>query len=55
MMPEGLPLGLSDVFAKDKNKNIQWNAFLSKNQLGEIQLNQLAMNLRSKLEYLFVK
>ncbi len=55
MMPEGLPLGLSDEFAKDKNKNIQWNAFLSKNQLGEIQLNQLVMNLRSKLEYLFVK
>lgn len=55
MMPEGLPLGLSDEFAKDKNKNIQWNAFLSKNQLGEIQLNQLVMNLRSKLKYLFVK
>ena len=55
MMLEGLPLGLSDEFAKDKNKNIQWNAFLSKNQLGEIQLNQLVMNLRSKLEYLFVK
>jgi predicted nucleotidyltransferase component of viral defense system len=55
MMPEGLPLGLSDDFAKDKNKNIQWNTFLSKNQLGEIPLNELVIDLRRKLEYLFVK
>jgi predicted nucleotidyltransferase component of viral defense system len=55
MMPEGLPLGLSDDFAKDKNKNIQWNIFLSKNQLGEIQFNVLVIDLRRKLEYLFVK
>jgi hypothetical protein len=55
MMPEGLPLGLSDEFAQDKGKNMQWNAFLNKNQLGEIQLNELLKDLRSKLEYLFIK
>jgi len=52
-IPEGLPLGLSDEFAQDKNKNIQWNAFLSKNQLGEIALNQLVLDLQKSLGYLF--
>jgi hypothetical protein len=54
LMPEGLPLGLSDDFAQDKNKNIQWKAFLSKNQLGEITLNKLVLDLRKSLAYLFV-
>jgi predicted nucleotidyltransferase component of viral defense system len=55
VMPEHLPLGLSDEFAQDKGKNIQWNAFLNKNQLGQIQLNELLIDLRSKLGYLFIK
>ena len=55
LMPEKLPLGLSDEFAQNKNKNVQWNAFLTKNQLDGIKLNELVMDLRSKLEYLFVK
>ena len=54
LMPEGLPLGLSDDFALDKNKNIQWKAFLSKNQLDEITLNQLVLDLQKSLAYLFV-
>ena len=54
-MPDGLPLGLSDEFAQDKNKKMQCNAFLSKNQLGEIELNDLVNNLRNKLQYLFVQ
>jgi len=55
LMPEKLPLGLSDEFAQNKNKNVQWNAFLTKNQLDGIKLNELVMDLRSKLEYLFIK
>jgi len=55
LMPEKLPLGLSDEYAQNKNKNVQWNAFLTKNQLDGIKLNELVMDLRSKLEYLFVK
>ena len=55
LMPESLPLGLSDEFAQNQNKNMQWNAFLTKNQLDEMKLNELVMDLRSKLEYLFFK
>jgi len=55
LMPENLPLGLSDEFAQNKNKNMQWNAFLTKNQLDGVNLNELVMDLRSKLAYLFVK
>jgi hypothetical protein len=55
LMPENLPLGLSDEFAQNKNKNMQWNAFLTKNQLDGVNLNALVMDLRSKLAYLFVK
>jgi predicted nucleotidyltransferase component of viral defense system len=55
LMPEKLPLGLSDEFAQNKNKNVQWNAFLTKNQLDGIKLNELVIDLRSKLEYLFIK
>lgn len=55
LMPEKLPLGLSDEFAQNKNKNVQWNAFLTKNQLDGIKLNELVMDLRSRLEYLFIK
>lgn len=55
LMPEKLPLGLSHEFAQNKNKNVQWNAFLTKNQLDGIKLNELVMDLRSKLEYLFIK
>lgn len=53
LMPEGLPLGLSDEFLQDRNKNIQWNAFLSKNQLDRVELKDLVMDLKNKLGYLF--
>jgi hypothetical protein len=46
---------LADEFAQDKSKNIKWNAFFNKNQLGQIQLNELLIDLRSKLGYLFIK
>jgi hypothetical protein len=55
VMPEHLPLGLQDEFTQDKSKNIQWNAFLKKNQLAHIQLNVLLIDLRNKLGYLFTK
>jgi hypothetical protein len=53
LMPTVLPLGLSNEFAEDKNKNIQWNAFLSKNKLGENKLSELIFEIRGELEYLF--
>ncbi|WP_071466488.1 nucleotidyl transferase AbiEii/AbiGii toxin family protein [Polynucleobacter asymbioticus] len=53
LMPEGLPLGLSDEFSQDRNKNIQWNAFLTKNQLDKIELRDLVLDLQGRLSYLF--
>lgn len=53
LMPDGLPLGLSDEFSQDRNKNIQWNAFLTKNQLDKIELRDLVLDLQGRLSYLF--
>lgn len=33
ILPVNAPLGLSSVFSSDRQKQIQWNAFLSKNKL----------------------
>lgn len=32
-VPDSLPIGLSDEFAQDRIKQIQWRAFLMKNKL----------------------
>lgn len=44
-MPTTLPVGLSNAFATDATKRLQWNAFLKKNRL-------LAMELATVLERL---
>ena len=53
IMPSGLPMGLTSEFSQDKNKNIQWNVFLRKNQLEKYELNELVKGLQNKLGYLF--
>lgn len=52
-IPAVLPLGLSEDFAKDPRKNIQWLAFAGKNNLTDIALPAVVADLRSKLAYLF--
>jgi len=38
-IPEGKPLALTDEFADDANKNIQWKAFISRNNLEDFGID----------------
>ena len=49
-LPAGLPLGLADEFARDRLKQSQWNAFLSKNRLEAPPLDVVVSEVRSFLE-----
>lgn len=45
-VPDGVPLGLSDAFARDAAKQVQWNAFLDKNRLEAPGLQQVVEEIR---------
>ena len=47
--PEGLPIGLSDEFINDDQKNKQWLAFLRKNALDPMSLATVISDLREFL------
>ncbi len=47
--PEGIPIGLSDEFINDDQKNKQWLAFLRKNSLDPIPLATVISDLREFL------
>jgi hypothetical protein len=48
-LPEPLPLGLSDEFAKDTEKAGQWKAFLGKNRLDAPSLAEVVAEVRTFL------
>ena len=48
-LPQSLPMGLSDAFAKDPSKEKQWAAFLNKNRLQAPPLHTLVRELRAVL------
>lgn len=48
-MPTAIPLGLSDEFANDRAKLVQWNAFLKKNKLTAPPLPEVVRSLREFL------
>jgi len=48
-LPDGVPFGLSDEFAQDRQKQTQWQAFLRKNALIELQLSEVVVGLRAFL------
>lgn len=48
-LPEGVPLGLSDEFAQDRRKQVQWQAFLKKNVLTATTLAEVVASLRAFL------
>ena len=48
-LPQSLPMGLSDAFAKDPSKEKQWAAFLNKNKLQAPPLAVVAHELRQLL------
>lgn len=49
-LPVGMLLGLDDQFARDKVKQVQWNAFLAKNRLQGPTLDIVVREVRAFLE-----
>lgn len=48
-LPDGVPFGLSDEFALERQKQTQWQAFLRKNALAELTLAEVVAGLRAFL------
>lgn len=51
--PSGVPIGLSEQFSSDRHKLTQWTAFINRNQLKAISLEETLQDLRSALMFLF--
>ena len=51
-VPSTFPLGLSDTFAQDATKQIQWATFLKKNRLDAMDLPEVVALLRSEFQKL---
>ena len=51
-MPGTLPIGLSDAFAEDGTKQIQWRAFLAKNRLEAMDLGEVVTYVRERARQL---
>ena len=49
VLPPGVPFGLTDDFARDTQKQMQWQAFLGKNSLEALELELLVAALRDFL------
>ena len=47
------PFGLTDAFAQDTQKNIQWNAFIRKNKLDALRLSEVVEMLNIFLQPVF--
>lgn len=47
-MPSTLPIGLSDAFADDATKLVQWRAFLKKNRLEPMDLGEVVSYIRER-------
>ena len=51
-LPDALPAGLSDAFANDDAKQLQWRAFLRRNQLDALELAAVLLEIRARLKAL---
>jgi predicted nucleotidyltransferase component of viral defense system len=51
--PSGVPIGLSEQFSSDRQKLMQWTAFINRNQLTAASLEQTVQKLRTALMFLF--
>jgi len=51
--PKSIPLGLSERFSADAQKNLQWNAFVNRNKLKTESLGTTVRCLRDELDFLF--
>lgn len=45
-IPDGLPVGLTEEFARDRTKIAQWNGFLQKNRLQAPSLEEVVAEVR---------
>lgn len=52
VLPQGIPMGLSDQFAQDEQKRNQWNAFIRRNHLNAEPLSTVVQGLRDRLGFL---
>ena len=48
--PSSIPIGLSDAFAADATKTMQWAAFLKRNQLEPVDLSVVVARLRGAFQ-----
>jgi hypothetical protein len=51
--PPGVPIGLSAQFSSDRQKLMQWAAFINRNQLTAASLEKTVQDLRTALMFLF--
>ena len=51
--PSGVPIGLSAQFSSDRQKLMQWAAFIKRNQLMAASLEKTVQDLRTALMFLF--
>ena len=47
-IPGARPIGLSDAFAEDTTKQVQWRAFLKKNRLDAMDLGEVVRYVRER-------
>jgi len=50
-IPGTQPIGLSDVFANDATKQLQWRAFLNKNKLEPMDLREVIKTIRARAQH----
>ena len=48
VLPNALPMGLSDAFFEDEVKQVQWRAFLKKNKLEPLDLSTVVQYVRER-------
>jgi predicted nucleotidyltransferase component of viral defense system len=51
--PSGVPIGLSERFSSDRQKLMQWAAFINRNQLTAASLEKTVQDLRTAFMFLF--
>lgn len=51
--PSVVPIGLSEQFSSDRQKLMQWAAFINRNELTAVSLEQTLQELRTALMFLF--
>lgn len=51
--PSGVPIGLSPQFSSDRQKLMQWAAFINRNQLKASSLEKTLQDLHTALMFLF--